>query len=102
LHGLRREQQFARDRIANELLDTRSAMAAARRQLHDTERNVELAAQLVAAEQRAFDLGRSDLLRIQLREVTLADARASAIDARLGLLLAHTDYRAALGFGDAP
>ena len=49
------------------------------------------------AEQRAFDLGRSDLLRIQLREAQLADARVLAVDARLGYERARVQYRAALG-----
>jgi len=97
LNGLRIEQRFARDRIVNEIRDTRSAIKAARQQVQDAGENVSLAGQLVAAEQRAFDLGRSDLLRVQLREVQLADSRVLNIDARLGQLLAGADYRAALG-----
>ena len=54
----------------------------------------------MTAEQRAFDLGRSDLLRVQLREVQLADARMMAIEARLAYRLAYANYRAALGFAD--
>jgi len=98
LNALLLQQQYQRDRITNELLDARSAIDAAERQLADTQRNVELAEQLVTAEQRAFDLGRSDLLRVQLREAQLADARVLAIDAQLTVLLATADYRAALGY----
>lgn len=98
LNGLRIEQRFARDRIVQQIRDTRSAITAAKKQADDAGENVELAQQLVTAEQRAFDLGRSDLLRVQLREVQLADSRVLDIDARLGQLLAGADYRAALGY----
>lgn len=98
LNRLQLQQRFARDRISNEILDARSAILAAGQQLEDTRRNVDLADQLVAAEQRAFDLGRSDLLRVQLREAQLADARVMAIDAELDLLTAVAGYRAALGY----
>ena len=74
-----------------------SAVVAAFAQLETTERNVELARELVVAEQRAFDLGRSDLLRIQLREVQLADARLLAVDALLAWQRARTAHRAARG-----
>ncbi len=97
LGQLRLEQQFLQDRVLNEVLDARSAVRTARAQLTATERNIELAQQLVAAEQRSFELGLSDLLRIQLREAQLADARMMAIDARRGFDRAFVDYRAALG-----
>jgi outer membrane protein TolC len=95
------EQRYARDRIINQIQDTRSALQAVSNQLEDTKRNVTLADELVIAEQRAFDLGRSDLLRVQLREVQLADARVMAIEARMAFQMAHADYRAALGFADS-
>ncbi|MCB9869576.1 MAG: TolC family protein [Planctomycetes bacterium] len=97
LQRLQLEQRFQRERICNEVLDARSAVVAAQTQLASTERNVRLARELVAAEQRAFELGRSDLLRIQLREAQLADAETLAVDARLGLERARADHRAALG-----
>jgi outer membrane protein TolC len=92
------EQRFARDRIVNEILDARSALQAIQDQLGDAARNVELTQTLVTAEQRAFDLGLSDLLRVQFREVKLADARMLAVEARLAYRLANADYRAALGY----
>lgn len=95
------EQGFARDRIINQIQDTRSALQAVSNQLEDTTRNVTLAGLLVTAEQRAFDLGNSNLLRVQLREVQLADAQVMAIEARMAYRMAHADYRAALGFADA-
>ncbi len=95
------EQRYTRDRIINQIQDTRSALQAVSNQLEDNQRNVTLADELVTAEQRAFDLGRSDLLRVQLREVQLADARVMVIEAHVAYRLAYADYRAALGFADA-
>lgn len=100
LSRLRIEQRFVRDRIVNEVADARSAMQNAAEQLRTTSQNVELARRLVEAEQRAFELGRSDLLRIQLREVQLADAEILEVDAWLAYQRARAGYRAALG-GDA-
>ncbi|MCK5944340.1 MAG: TolC family protein [Planctomycetes bacterium] len=95
---LRIEQSFLLDRIGNQILDARSAMRAASQQFALTRQNVDYAEQLVRAEQRAFDLGRSTLLNVQLREATLASARAQQIDARLRFELARAAYRAALGY----
>jgi outer membrane protein TolC len=91
------DEKFSRERIVNEVTDARSAVRAAFEQIESTKKNVALARELVAAEQRAFDLGRSDLLRIQLREVQLADAEAMALDAMLAYRRARADLRAALG-----
>lgn len=97
LSQLRIEQGFLAERILNQVLDARSGLQNALAQLDATARNVDLARQLVAAEQRAFDLGRSDLLRIQLREAQLADAQVLAVDARLAFERALVDYQAVLG-----
>lgn len=91
------DERFARDRIVAEVVDARSAVRAAHEQIAQARRNVELARELVAAEQRSFELGRSDLLRIQLREVQLADAQVQEIDAQLSYARARADLRAALG-----
>ena len=91
------DEKFSRERIVNEVTDARSAVRAAFEQIESTKKNVSLARELVAAEQRAFDLGRSDLLRIQLREVQLADAETMALDAMLAYRRARADLRAALG-----
>ena len=91
------EQRFLEERVTNEMLDIRSALENAAEQLTATERNFELAKQLVDAEVRSFELGRSDLLRVQLREAQLADARVLSIDARLAYESALADYDAMLG-----
>jgi outer membrane protein TolC len=97
LARLRLDQQFARDRVVNEIADIRSALQAAFDQIAATRRNVALAGELVAAERRSFELGRSDLFRIQQRELQLADAQALAVEAELEYHRAGADYRAALG-----
>ncbi len=97
LQQLDYQRQFARDRIVNEVVDARSAMRAAFAQVEAAQRNVQLARELVAAEQRAFDLGRSDLLRIQLREVQLADAQNLEVEAWLACHRAGVNLRAVLG-----
>ena len=95
------EERFARERIVNEVTDARSAVRAAFEQIAGSRRNAELARELVAAEQRSFELGRSDLLRIQLREVQLADAQVMELDAMLAYRRARADLRAALGLDAA-
>ncbi len=100
LGRLRLKQRFAKDKITNDVIDARVAVNAASDQLDDSNRNVDLAEQLVAAENRAFDLGRSNLLLVQLREAQLADARVLEIDAQLARALALADYRAATGWAN--
>lgn len=102
LNRLRIEQRFVRDRIVNDVADARSAVQNAAEQLRTTSQNVALARRLVEAEQRAFELGRSDLLRIQLREVQLADAEILEVDAWLAYQRARASLRAALGGDAAP
>ncbi len=90
------EERFARERIVNDIADARSATRAALDQIGSTQRNVQLARELVTAEERALERGRSDLLRIQLREVQLADAQVLELDAQLAYRRAQADLRAAL------
>lgn len=97
LSQLRLEQAFLKERVVTQVLDARAALQNALAQIDATARNVTLAQEMVAGEQRAFELGRSDLLRIQLREAQLADAQTLAVDARLAFERAHVDYRAVLG-----
>jgi cobalt-zinc-cadmium efflux system outer membrane protein len=99
---LQLESRFARDRIVNEVADAHSALTAAIGQLDNSRKNRELAAQMVDAERRAFELGRSDLLRVQLREIQLADARVAEVEAQLAGWVATVDLRAALGVDGAP
>lgn len=102
LSRLRLDEQFARDRVVNELADIRSAIEASFRQLTGIREAVRLGNELVTAEKRGFDIGRSDLLRIQLREQQLAESQLLEIDTLLDYHTAHVDYRAALGSDGVP
>jgi outer membrane protein TolC len=97
LSRLRLEQGFARDRVVNEIADVRSAMQAAVDQLAAAQENATLAQTLVTAENRSFELGRSNLLNILVRERELAEARLLEVETMLDYHRARADYRAALG-----
>ncbi len=96
LSRLELETRFARDRVVNEIADVRSALRAAHEQIAAAQQNVELARTMVTAEQRALELGRGDLFRVQQRELQLAEARTLEIDALLEYHRSVADYRAAL------
>jgi outer membrane protein TolC len=102
LERLAIERSFARDRVLNDIADALSAWQAAFGQLEQAQRNVTLAQELVQAEERAFELGRSDLLRINLRETQLADARIAQLEAQLAAQQAAATYRAALALDALP
>jgi outer membrane protein TolC len=76
IRRLQLDNRFTRDRIVNDVADARSALRAAHAQYVAGRRNADLARQVVDAEKRAFELGRSDMFRVQLRELQFADAEA--------------------------
>ncbi|MBN8247286.1 MAG: TolC family protein, partial [Verrucomicrobia bacterium] len=102
LEQLTNEERFARDRIRAEIQDAFSAYVAASEQIHQTRRNVDLAQDLLAAEEDRFELGASDLLALQLREQAAVDARNLDVDSAAELLRAVADYRAATAEALAP
>lgn len=91
------EAQFARDRIRAEIGDALSARVAAFRQITEFQRNLELARRLEQAERRSFDLGRSNLIFVNLREQATADAAALEVDAIAEYLRTLADYAVACG-----
>ncbi len=97
IRRLRLDSRFARDRVVNEVADARSALRAGHAQYVAGRRNADLARQVVDAEKRAFELGRSDMFRVQQRELQLADAEALAVEAWLEWHRALADHRAARG-----
>jgi cobalt-zinc-cadmium efflux system outer membrane protein len=103
IRRLQIDNRFTRDRIVNEVADARSALRAANAQYVAGRRNADLARQVVDAEKRAFELGRSDMFRVQLRELQFADAESLAVEAWLEWHRALADHRAAIGVdGIAP
>lgn len=96
LGRLRTEEQFARQRIAAEVRDAHSALAAAALQIEQARRNVSLAVALEEAERLRFRQGATDLLALQIREQASFDARLGEVDAFAEYFRAHANYRAAL------
>ncbi|MBX3733122.1 MAG: TolC family protein [Verrucomicrobiae bacterium] len=95
LEQLSNEERFARDRIQTEIQDAFSAYLAAHDQTRQTRLNVDLAQELLAAEEDRFRLGATDLLALQLREQAAMDARNLDVDASAEVFRALADYRAA-------
>ncbi|WP_206678671.1 TolC family protein, partial [Alienimonas chondri] len=89
------KQRFAADKAAVEVQLAVAALEAARRQIEQAEISVELAQRLQAAEVRAFDLGESDLLILNLREAASASASETLATARFAYWLAVADLAAA-------
>jgi len=96
-----RELQFARDQITAAVQDAHSALQAARDQLQQTARNVELSVELEKAENTRFTQGAADLLALQIREQATFDARLLQLQAQTDFFRALANYRAAIA-ADAP
>ena len=69
----------------------------ARERVRLSERRVELARRLLAAEERRFELGESTLFVLNQREQAFAGAREEALSARIALHQAAAEYRWATG-----
>jgi outer membrane protein TolC len=89
--------QFTQDKIIAEVQSASAALHAAYQQLEQARQSVMLARQMEAAERRKFDLGDSNLLLVNLRELATADAALTEVEAQLNYFDAQADYRAALG-----
>ena len=95
LERLAVEERMARDRVAAEVRDSHSALTAAWEQIAQARLNVELAGELVEAENTRFQRGASDLLAVQIREQAGFEARTTEVDLVADYLRALADYRAA-------
>jgi len=90
------EERMARDRVAAEIRDAFSALQAAWEQIGQAQLNVELAAELEAAEGVRFERGASDLLAVQIREQAGFEARTAEVDLIAEYFRSLADYRAAI------
>jgi outer membrane protein TolC len=88
--------RLARDRVAVEINDARSALNAAQERLTFARREVEVALALEQGERTRFELGDSSLLFVNLREQTTGEARLREVDALLDGHRAQASLRAAL------
>lgn len=102
LAQLQAKTQFTQDKIVAEVQSASVALRAAYQQLAQAHQALDLAKQMEVAERRKFDLGDSNLLLVNLRELATADAALIEVEAQLNYFDAQADYRAALGSDIAP
>lgn len=96
LSKLEAQLRLARDRVAADVKDARSALDAARERVKFTRQEVEVAGKLEAGERQKFELGDSNLLFVNLRETQSAEAKLREIDALLDYHRAVASFRAAV------
>jgi len=87
----------AEDVVRAEVQDTFSAMERAFEFYHQAKKRVELARLVARAEREQLRLGRSDVLRVTLREQATFDAEIVEIGAQQDYFRAIADFWAALG-----
>jgi outer membrane protein TolC len=88
--------RLARDRVAADVKDARSALTAARERIGFARKEVEVALRLEQGERQRFELGDSTLLFVNLREQQTAEAKLREIDALLDYHRAVASFRAAV------
>jgi cobalt-zinc-cadmium efflux system outer membrane protein len=87
------------DVIAVEVADARVALEAAHRQAGLATEQVGLATELAAAELKRFELGDGDLMRVNLRELAMAEAATEEVNAIAACFIAMAALEAAKGEG---
>lgn len=88
------ELRFLEDGIRTELGDAASQWSAARERYELALRLVDVVRRLAVAEERRFQAGATDLLVVNLREQSLAEAEASLVDAAAELWMARARWDA--------
>ncbi|WP_172303198.1 TolC family protein [Pseudenhygromyxa sp. WMMC2535] len=96
------ELRFARDRVAVDVLDAHSALAAAYQRARLADEQLELAHDLADAELRRFELGDGDLLLVNLRELAVAQAASDEVEALGRYFTARAALEVATGLGVQP
>ncbi len=91
------DARWLEDRIKVEVLSAEVALRAAYENVRIAHRTVAVSEQLASAERRRFEQGDSDILRVNLREISATDARVAEVDATLQYYKATADFTAALG-----
>jgi len=100
LQQLSAKIRFTQDKITADVQQVFAARLAAYDRIAKARENLKLAHTMEQAERRKFDLGDSNLLLVNLRELATADAEKSVLQAMLDYFQAQTDYRAALALLD--
>lgn len=89
----------AEDLVRSEVQDTFSALERAYEFHQQARKRVDLARLVARAEREQLRLGRSDVLRVTLREQAAFDAEIVEIGAQQDYFRAKADFRAAVGIG---
>lgn len=97
LTQIRAKQQFAEEKIAAEVQMSRAALVAAIERVRQTKEGMQLAREMLEAEQRKQEIGDVPLLNLNIREGQAADAAIQYILAQREYWIAEADYRAAMG-----
>lgn len=92
--------RFVEDAIRAEVQETFTAVERAYEFVKQAKQRVELALVVARAEQELLRQGRSDILRVNLREQAAFDAVLIEIGAQQEYFRTQADFRAALGFRD--
>ncbi|HVI03011.1 MAG TPA: TolC family protein [Enhygromyxa sp.] len=90
------------DQIAVEVTDAHSAVVAAHKRALLAGEQVALTEELAQAELRRFELGDGDLLQVNLRELTIADAAGARVRAVADYFIAKANLEVAKGGGVVP
>ncbi len=102
LQQLSAKIKFTQDKIATEVQQVYAAWLAAYDRIARARESLELARTMEQAERRKFDLGDSNLLLVNLRELATANAAKTVLQTRLDYFQAQADYRAALALDVNP
>ena len=97
LRRLEETLKFAREIVTTQVRRSVIALRAAYDQVDAARRNHELADRLRHAEQRKLDLGKSNLIDVNIRELQAFDAAAKLIRTQADYFAALANYRFALG-----
>ncbi len=89
---------FTQDKITTDVQNVYAAMLAAYNRIKRAEESLELARTMEQAERRKFDLGESNLLLVNLRELATASAAKNLLQSKLDYFQAQADYQAAMAF----
>jgi len=87
---------FTQDKIITDVQQVYTALLANYDRIAKALENLELARTMERAERRKFGLGDSNLLLVNLREQSTADAAKNVVQTQLDYFQARADYRAAM------
>ncbi len=88
--------QFTQDKVRTDVQEAYATLTAAFERIGKALESLELARTMEQAERRRFDLGNSNMLMVNLRELATASAAKNVLEARLDYFQALADYRAAI------